>query len=59
MLRLSSEVLRKPCVQMYINGSPCYNMRTTILSLYTIQKFTRFPYYKISITLLLIFNIFG
>ena len=35
------------------NSSPRYSVRTTMLSLYTIQKFLRFPLYKISITLLL------
>ena len=30
-----------------------YSVRTTMLPLYTIQKFLRFPFYKISITLLL------
>ena len=35
------------------NSSSRYSVRTTMLSLYTIQKFLRFPLYKISITLLL------
>ena len=35
------------------NSSPRYSVRTTMLPLYTIQKFLRFPFYKISITLLL------
>ena len=52
MLRLSSEVLRN-LVYRCSNSSPRYSVRTTMLSLYTIQKFLRFPLYKISITLLL------
>ena len=52
MLRLSSEVLRNP-VYRCSNSSPRYSVRTTMLPLYTIQKFLRFPFYKISITLLL------
>ena len=34
-------------------------MRTTMLPLYTIQKFLRFPFYKISIPLLLFFVCLG
>ena len=52
MLRLSSEVLRN-LVYRCSNSSPRYSVRTTMQSLYTIQKFLRFPLYKISITLLL------
>lgn len=40
-------------------SSPRYSVRTTMPSLYIIQKFLRFPSYKISITLLLIFICLG
>ena len=43
----------------YGNSSPRYSVRTTMLSLYTIQKFLRFPLYKISITPLYILICLG
>ena len=50
MSNLSSEVLRNP-VYRYRNSSPRYCVRTAMPSLYTIQKFLRFPHYKMSIPL--------
>ena len=50
--RLNLEVLRKSVnTDGYRNSSPRYSVRTTMLALYLLMKFLRFPSYKISITL--------
>ncbi len=52
MPHLNLEVLRKPVNTDMDIAAHTICVRTTMLSLYSLMKFLRFPSYKISITLL-------